>query len=85
MQLTPTTIIYDRPLHVAENLIAEDNSIGIRVVRDGFVSKLIKKFKKPIVSTSANLTGKATPNNFKEINKIILEGVDLCSSIESTN
>jgi len=73
---TPTTIIYDRPLHVAENLIAEDNSIGIRVVRDGFVSKLIKKFKKPIVSTSANLNGKATPNNFKEINKIILEGVD---------
>ena len=73
---TPTTIIYDRPLHVAENLIAEDNSIGIRVVRHGFVSKLIKKFKKPIVSTSANLTGKATPNNFKEINKSILEGVD---------
>ena len=69
---TPTTIIYDRPLHVAENLIADDNSIGIRVVREGFVSK----FKKPIVSTSANLTGKATPNNFKEINKIILEGVD---------
>ena len=38
--------------------------------------KMLKKFKKPIVSTSANLTGKATPNNFKEINKSILEGVD---------
>jgi L-threonylcarbamoyladenylate synthase len=73
--VTPTTIIYDRPLHVAENLIADDNSIAIRVVRDGFVGQLIKKFKKPIVSTSANLSGKATPNNFQEINKKILEGV----------
>jgi len=72
--VTPTTI-YDRPLHVAENLIAEDNSIAIRVVRDGFVGQLIKKFKKPIVSTSANLSGKAAPNNFQEINKKILEGV----------
>jgi len=62
-------------LHVAENLIAEDNSIAIRVVRDGFVGQLIKKFKKPIVSTSANLSGKAAPNNFQEINKKILEGV----------
>ena len=82
---TPTTIIYDRPLHVAENLIAEDNSIGIRVVRGGFVNKLIKKFKKPIVSTSANLTGKATPNNFKEINKSIIEGVDYVVPLNQNN
>jgi len=74
--VTPTTIIYDRPLHVAENLIAEDNSLAIRVVREGFASKLIRKLKKPIVSTSANLSGKAAPNNFQEINKTILEGVD---------
>jgi len=74
--VTPTTIIYDRPLHVAENLIAEDNSIAIRVVRDGFVGQLIRKLKKPLVSTSANLSGKAAPNNFQEINKTILEGVD---------
>jgi len=82
---TPTTIIYDRPLHVAENLIAEDNSIGIRVVRGGFVNKLIKKFKKPIVSTSANLTGKATPNNFFEINKSIIEGVDYVVPLNQNN
>ena len=74
--IKPTTIIYDRPLHVAENLIAKDNSLAIRVVREGFSNQLIRKFKKPIVSTSANLSGKAAPNNFQEINKAILEGVD---------
>jgi len=72
----PTTIIYDRPLHVAENLIATDNSLAIRVVREGFSNELIRRFKKPIVSTSANLSGKAAPNNFQEINNAILEGVD---------
>ncbi len=78
----PTTIIYDRPLHVAENLIAEDNSLAIRVIRDGFSGQLIRKFKKPIVSTSANLSGKAAPNNFQEINKAILEGVDYVVNLD---
>ncbi len=72
----PTTIIYDRPLHVAENLISEDNSLAIRVVREGFSNNLLRKFKKPIVSTSANISGKASPNNFQEIGNTILEGVD---------
>ncbi len=83
--VTPTTIIYDRPLHVAENLIADDNSLAIRVVREGFVNKLIRKFKKPIVSTSANLSGKAAPNNFQEINKAILEGVDYVVNLNREN
>ena len=47
--------------------------------------ELIKKFKKPIVSTSANLTGKATPNNFKEINKSIIEGVDYVVPLNQNN
>lgn len=72
----PTTIIYDRPLRVAENLIAEDNTLAIRVVRDSFCGQLIKKFKKPIVSTSANFSGKPTPNSYKEISEGILKGVD---------
>ncbi|MBQ4820248.1 L-threonylcarbamoyladenylate synthase [Aquimarina sp. MMG016] len=71
-----TTIIYDRPLRVAENIIADDNTLGIRVVRDPFCGRLIRKFKRPIVSTSANISGKPTPNNLKEISKEILEGVD---------
>jgi len=83
--VNPTTIIYDRPLHVAENLIAKDNSLAIRVVREGFSNKLLRKFKKPIVSTSANLSGKAAPNNFQEINKAILEGVDYIVNLNRKN
>ncbi|MBT8393382.1 MAG: threonylcarbamoyl-AMP synthase [Bacteroidia bacterium] len=72
----PTTVIYDRPLHVAENLIADDNTLAIRVIREGFCNALLKKFKKPIVSTSANFSDKPTPKSFKEIDEEILKGVD---------
>lgn len=72
----PITVIYDRPLHVAENLVADDNTLAIRVVREGFCNALLKKFKKPIVSTSANLSDKPTPKSFKEIGEEILKGVD---------
>ena len=72
----PTTVIYDRPLHVAENLIALDNSLAIRVVKESFASTLLKKFKKPIVSTSANISSKPSPKSFKEISEEILKGVD---------
>jgi len=72
----PTTIIYDRPLHVAENLVASDNTLAIRVIRDGFSNVLLKKFKKPIVSTSANISDQSTPKSFKEISDEILKGVD---------
>ena len=72
----PTTVIYDNPKFVAENLIADDNTIAIRVVRDGFCSALIKKFKKPIVSTSANISGRPSPTCYKEIDGEILKGVD---------
>lgn len=72
----PTTIIYDDPIRVAENLIAEDNSLAMRVPKDDFCKKLIKKLRKPLVSTSANLSGEKTPQSFKEIDSVILEGVD---------
>ena len=72
----PTTIIYDDPIRVAENLIASDNSLGMRVVKEDFVNTLIKRFRKPIVSTSANLHGAKTPKSFKEIDPVILQGVD---------
>ena len=80
-----TTIIYDRPLRVAENMIADDNTLGIRVARDTFCSKLIRKFKRPIVSTSANISGVATPRNLKEISKEILEGVDYVVNLPLQN
>jgi L-threonylcarbamoyladenylate synthase len=72
----PTTIVYDDPIRIAENLIAEDNSLAIRVVQDDFCKELIRRFRKPIVSTSANISGKPTPANFQEISNAILKGVD---------
>jgi L-threonylcarbamoyladenylate synthase len=72
----PTTIIYDDPIRVATNIIAEDNSLAVRVVKDDFCKTLIRKFRKPIVSTSANLSGKATPLSFAEISEDIKNGVD---------
>lgn len=72
----PTTIIYDDPINVAENLISNDNTLAIRIVKDEFCQKLIKKLKRPLVSTSANISGKPSPRSFKEIPHDILKGVD---------
>lgn len=72
----PTTIIYDDPIRIAENLIAEDNSLAIRVTKDVFCKKLIQILRKPLVSTSANLSGSPTPQSYDEIDPLILEGVD---------
>lgn len=72
----PTTVIYDDPIRVAMNIIAEDNSLAIRVVNDTFAKKLVRKFRKPIVSTSANISGKPTPLSFAEISEEIKNGVD---------
>lgn len=74
--LRPTTIIYDNPIRVAENLIAEDDSLAIRVTKDDFCKSLIRYFRKPIVSTSANFSGTKTPQSFADIDPLILEGVD---------
>ncbi len=72
----PTTIIYDSPKNLAKNTIATDQTIAIRVVRDGFAKELIQLFGKPIVSTSANRSGEAFPKEFSEISETILTGVD---------
>lgn len=75
----PTTIIYDNPIRVAENIIAPDNTLGIRVVRNPFLGKLIRKFKKPIVSTSANFSGEPSPKNLKQISEALKNEVDYIS------
>lgn len=72
----PLTIIYQRAKNLAPNLIAPDGSIGIRVVRHDFCQKLILQFGKPIVSTSANISGQPFPKNFAEIDEVIKSGVD---------
>lgn len=72
----PTTIIYPKAKQLAKNVIAIDGSIGIRMVKHGFVSQLVQKLNKPLVSTSANVSGKPSPNNFSEIAYEIKNGVD---------
>ena len=72
----PLTIIYDGAKNLAENLIAEDGSIGIRITTEAFSSELIKRFKRPVVSTSANVSGKPSPACFDEIGKEIIDAVD---------
>ncbi len=72
----PLTIIYPQARHLAKNLISEDGTIGIRVVRDDFCKDLIRAFGKPIVSTSANISGQPSPANFSEISEEIKNAVD---------
>lgn len=72
----PLTIIYDNAKHLAPNLIGADGSIGIRVSTEIFTQRLIERFKKPIVSTSANISGEASPQVFQDINEDIKNGVD---------
>ena len=79
----PTTIIYDNPKGVAKNLVANDNSLAIRVASDKFCQYLINKFRKPIVSTSANVSGDPSPAGFHEISETILKGVDYVVSLAS--
>lgn len=72
----PTTIILDKPRNVAPNLVSGDNSLGIRIVKEPFCFKLMEKMKKPLVSTSANISGQPTPIAFKDISPEIIKGVD---------
>jgi L-threonylcarbamoyladenylate synthase len=74
--IKPTTIIYNNPKGLAKNVIAKDNTVAIRITNDEFCQKLIQKFGKPIVSTSANISGMTTPKTFKEIDLAILDTVD---------
>src|SRR6266536_2476631 len=72
----PTTVIYEHALGLAENVTAEDGSVAIRICRDEFCRHLIKRFRKPIVSTSANLSDEPSPASFKKINDTIIRSVD---------
>jgi len=72
----PTTLVLDNPRNVALNLIAPDKTLGIRLVKEPFCFKLMERMKKPLVSTSANISGQPTPKSFKEISPEIVNGVD---------
>lgn len=72
----PTTIIYPGAKNLAPGLIGEDNTIGIRITREEFSQALLYRFRKPIVSTSANISGEPSPHFFKEISDEIKNAVD---------
>ena len=72
----PTTVIYDGAIGLADNLIPPDGTIAIRICKEEFCRHLIKRFRRPIVSTSANISGQPAPENFLKINDEIKNGVD---------
>jgi L-threonylcarbamoyladenylate synthase len=72
----PVTVIYEGATGLADNLVNEDGTIGIRIVNDPFCRHLVKCFRKPVVSTSANITGYPPPAIFPDIDVAIKNGVD---------
>ncbi|MFV0593686.1 MAG: L-threonylcarbamoyladenylate synthase [Draconibacterium sp.] len=73
---TPLTVIYPGAKNLAANLVAEDGSIGIRFTKEEFTSKLLQRFRRPLVSTSANISGEKSPAFFDEISEEIKNAVD---------
>jgi len=73
---TPLTIIYPKARNLAPHCISADNHVAIRIVRDEFCRDLIKAFGKPIVSTSANISGDPAPMVFQDINPDLIKAVD---------
>jgi len=79
---TPLTIIYSNSKGLAKNVIAKDKSIAIRVIRDEFCKQIIKGLGKPLVSTSANISGKDTPLLFSQVNDKIKNEIDYIVNLE---
>ncbi len=75
---SPLTIIYPEGKNLAAGICNDDKSVGIRICNDPFCNDLITRFRKPLVSTSANISGKAAPGNFSEIEEILISSVDYC-------
>ena len=72
----PLTIVYPNAKRVAPSLISNDGTIAIRVVKDDFCQMLINSLRKPLVSTSANISGEPSPAYFDEISEEIKSKVD---------
>jgi len=72
----PLTIIYEGAYNLASNVLGDQDSVGIRIPNDEFCHRLCERYGKPIVSTSANVSGKPTAGNFADIDAAIVQGVD---------
>ncbi len=81
----PLTVIYEQGVGLASNVLATDGSIAIRVVKDAFCRELIHQFGKPLVSTSANVSGAPFPAHFGEINSDVIEKVDFIVKYKQDN
>jgi len=75
-QVKPTTVVYEGAIGFADNLVSEDGSIAIRICEEPFCKHLLKRFRKPIVSTSANISGQPAAPHFTAISEEIKQGVD---------
>ncbi len=76
LAIRPITIIYDKAEGVAENILAEDGSLGVRLTKEDFSRDLCRYMSAPIVSTSANISGESSPKFFEDISQEIIDGVD---------
>lgn len=72
----PVTIVYENPKNLPKELLAQDGSVGIRIVKNDYCKKLISKLNRPLVSTSANLSGQKSPMKFSDISDEIRQSVD---------
>lgn len=72
----PTTVIYQGAIGLASNLVHGDGSVAIRIVQDPFCRHLVRRFRKPIVSTSANFSGQPAPSTFNDITEELKSGVE---------
>lgn len=82
VSVSPMTIIYPDAIGLAPNVVAEDGSVGIRIPMNDFCRRLCEKLHRPIVSTSANISGEVTPKRFAEISVEILSAVDYSVAAE---
>ena len=74
--VNPLTVIFEGAYNLASNVLGDKDSVGIRIPDDEFCHRLCERFGKPIVSTSANVSGQPTAKTFADIDKAILNGVD---------
>jgi len=79
----PTTIIYPKGINLPDICLADDGSIGIRMVKIGYLNELIQKLGKPLVSTSANFSGEPSPSKMEEINPLLAKKVDFIVNLTS--
>lgn len=78
----PLTVVFPGAKNLAKNLIAEDGTIAIRIVYHDFCNQLIKAYGKPLVSTSANISGTQTPTLYRDIDDYIKEQVNYVVDVE---